>query len=167
MNIVAVLEQGFWAFVATAGFAVLFNVPTRMLAVCGLTGALGLMWRAALLEVGAHAVAATFAGSLIVGVLGYTQARFFHMPRLIFTVNGIVPMIPGVAAFETMVFFVRGDINAGVESAVVAFLLIGAIAFGLVTARMLMTLGDTRVPGPPRGIWLREHARGNLDPGGS
>ncbi|HMM30086.1 MAG: threonine/serine exporter family protein [Chloroflexota bacterium] len=167
MQFADVLQQGFWAFVATAGFAVLFNVPTRMLAVCGLTGALGLMWRAALLDAGAHAVAATFAGALIVGVLGYTQARFFHMPRLIFTVNGIVPMIPGVAAFETMVFFVRGDIDAGVESAVVAFLLIGAIAFGLVTARMLMTLGDTRVPGPPRGIWLREHARGDLDPGGS
>lgn len=157
------LRQGFWAFLATAGFAVLFNVPTRALALCGFTGAMGLMWREALLGTGAHPVAAAFVGALIVGLLGYTQARFFHLPRLIFTVNGIVPMIPGVAAFETMVYFVRGDINAGVESAVVALLLIGAIAFGLVTARMLLTLGETRAPSPRRGIWLREHARRDLD----
>ena len=49
MNIGGLLEQGFWAFVATTGFAVLFNVPTRMLAVSGFTGAMGLMWRNALL----------------------------------------------------------------------------------------------------------------------
>jgi len=167
MTTPALLEQGFWAFLATAGFAVLFNVPTRMLAVCGITGALGLMWRDVLLGAGAHPVAATFVGALIVGLLGYTQARFFHMPRLIFTVTGIVPMIPGIAAFETMVFFVRGDVSAGVESAVVALLLIGAIAFGLVTARMVMTLGDTRSPAPPRGIWLREHAHRDPDIGAS
>jgi len=157
------LQQGFWAFLATAGFAVLFNVPTRTLAVCGFTGAMGLMWQEALLETGAHPVAAAFVGALIVGLLGYTQARFFHLPRLIFTVNGIVPMIPGVPAFETMVYFVRGDINAGVESAVVALLLIGALAFGLVTARMLLTLGETLAPSPRRGTWLREHARRDLD----
>ncbi len=163
MIVAELLQQGFWAFLATAGFGVLFNVPTRALPVCGFTGAMGLMWRNALLDTGAHSVAATFVGALIVGLLGYTQARFFHLPRLIFTVNGIVPMIPGVPAFETMVYFVRGDINAGVESAVVALLLIGAIAFGLVTARMLLTLGEARMPGPRRGIWLREHARRDLD----
>ena len=163
MIVAELLQQGFWAFLATAGFVVLFNVPTRALPVCGFTGAMGLMWRNALLDTGAHSVAATFVGALIVGLLGYTQARFFHLPRLIFTVNGIVPMIPGVPAFETMVYFVRGDINAGVESAVVALLLIGAIAFGLVTARMLLTLGEARMPGPRRGIWLREHARRDLD----
>jgi len=167
MSLADVLAQGWWAFVATAGFAVLFNVPTRMLAVCGVTGALGLMWRTVLLDAGAHPVAATFGGALIVGLLGYTLARFFHMPRLIFTVNGIVPMIPGVPAFETMVFFVRGDVSAGLESAVTAFLLVGAIAFGLVTARMVMTLGDTRAAGPPGGIWLREHSPHDLDPGES
>ena len=164
MNVGGLLEQGFWAFVATTGFAVLFNVPTRMLAVSGFTGAMGLMWRNALLEAGIHSVAATFGGALIVGLLGYTQARFFHQPRLVFTVNGIVPMIPGVPAFQTMVYFVRGDINAGLESAVVAFLLIGAIAFGLVTARMLLTLGETLTPANPRrGTWLREHARRDLN----
>ena len=33
MSTLGLIEQGFWAFVATLGFAVLFNVPTRMLLV--------------------------------------------------------------------------------------------------------------------------------------
>jgi uncharacterized membrane protein YjjB (DUF3815 family) len=49
MSSADLLEQGLWAFIATAGFGVLFNVPTRMLPVCGFTGAVGHMWRRALL----------------------------------------------------------------------------------------------------------------------
>lgn len=159
MTTFQLLEQGFWGFIATGGFAVLFNVPTRVLAVCGFTGAVGHMWRRALLANDANAVTATFVGALVVGLLGYSQARFFHMPRLIFTVTGIIPMVPGVPAFETMVYFMRGNISTGLESAVMAGLLTGAIAAGLVAARLMMTMGDTAFTHQPRGLWQRDPRR--------
>jgi hypothetical protein len=62
------------------------------------------MWRRALLANDIHPVVATFIAALVVGLLGYSQARFFHVPRLIFTVTGIIPMVPGVPAFETIVY---------------------------------------------------------------
>jgi uncharacterized membrane protein YjjB (DUF3815 family) len=34
MNGWELLEQGFWAFVATFGFGVLFNAPSRVLIYC-------------------------------------------------------------------------------------------------------------------------------------
>jgi len=150
------LQQGFWGFIATSGFGVLFNVPTRVLPVCGFTGAVGHMWQRALLANDVHPVAATFVGALVVGLLGYSQARFFHMPRLIFTVTGIISMVPGVAAFETMVYFIRNDILTGVENAVLTGLLVGAIAAGLVTARLLLSLGDTAYTRQVRGLWQRD-----------
>ena len=131
------------------------NVPLAMLPVCGFSGAMGHMWRQALLAAGAHPVAATFVGALIVGLLGYSQARFFHVPRLIFTVTGIIPMVPGVPAFETIVYFLRDDIPTGLESAVLTGLLVSAISAGLVTARLLLTLGDTASPHHVRGLWQR------------
>ncbi len=137
------------------GFAVLFNVPTHMLAVCGFTGAMGHMWRRALLANGAHPVVATFVGAMIVGILGYSQARFFHMPRVVFTVTGIIPMVPGVAAFETIVFFIRNDYVKGIESGLLAVMVIAAIGAGLVSARLLLTLGDVAYSQQPRGLWTR------------
>ncbi len=155
MSDVALIEQGFWGFIATAGFAVLFNVPTRMIAICGVTGAIGHMWRRSLMAHGVDVVTATFVGALVVGLLGYTQARFFHMPRLIFTVTGIIPMVPGIPAFETMVYFMRDDIATGLESLVLTGLIGGAIAVGLVTARLLLSYGDQETTQQARGLWQR------------
>ncbi len=160
MNNSELLQQGVWGFMATSGFAVLFNVPLRALPICGFTGAMGHMWRRALLANGAHPVVAAFVGALIVGFLGYSQARFFRMPRLIFTVTGIISMIPGVPAFETVVYFVRGDYSTGLESAILAGLVVAAIAGGLVTARLLATLGDTvSVHRTILGQWARDITR--------
>jgi uncharacterized membrane protein YjjB (DUF3815 family) len=63
------------------------------------------------------------------------------MPRLIFTVTGIIPMVPGVPAFETVVYFMRDDTLTGIETAVRAMLLVGAIGAGLMTARLSLALG--------------------------
>lgn len=146
MSVWDLLQQGFWAFVATLGFAVLFNVPSRMLLVCGLTGAAGHLCRRLLLEQGVHPVTAAFCGALVVGLIGYSQARLFRLPRLIFTVTGIIPMVPGVLAYETVVYFMRDDILTGVESAVQAALICGAIGAGLMTARLSLNMGSANPP---------------------
>jgi uncharacterized membrane protein YjjB (DUF3815 family) len=140
MNVPELLQEGFWAFVATFGFGVLFNAPSRVLIYCGFTGAAAHICRRALLIHGVHPVTATFCGALVVGLLGYVEARYFRMPRLIFTVTGIIPMVPGVPAFETVVYFMRNDILTGIETAVQVALLVGAIGAGLMTARLVLGL---------------------------
>jgi uncharacterized membrane protein YjjB (DUF3815 family) len=158
MSLWEIAQQGFWAFVATAGFAVLFNVPRRAIVFCGLNGAIGIMCRRALLENDIHAVTSTFCGAMTVGFCGYFLARLFHRPRLIFTVTGIIPMVPGVLAFETVVYFMRDDITTGVETAVRAILLVGAIGAGLMTMRLTLELGSRATQNAPitRGIWWRD-----------
>jgi uncharacterized membrane protein YjjB (DUF3815 family) len=56
---------------------------------------------------------------------------------LVFTVTGIISMIPGVPAYEVMVYFSKGNILDGLQSAVRATLVSGAIAAGLSTARIV------------------------------
>ncbi len=155
MSLWQLLEQGFWAFVATVGFGVLFNVPARALFFCGLTGAAGHICRRVLLNAGINPITAAFCGAVVVGLVGYFEARIFHMPRLIFTVTGIIPMVPGVPAFETVVYFMRDDILTGVETAIRVMLLVGAIGAGLMTARL--TLGLTRTTAHiRRGRWSND-----------
>ncbi len=137
MTISDLFLQGLFGFVATAGFAILFNVPRRALLICGLIGAAGHLLRFVLRQLGVSNELATFCGALLVGLIGYWQARRMYVPRLIFTVTGIISMVPGIPAYEVIFYFNRGDILAGLQSAVRATLIAGAIAAGLSTARIL------------------------------
>ncbi len=144
MTLPDVLMQILMGFVATAGFAILFNVPRNVLLLAGLIGAIGHTLRFVLRDLGVSNELASFSGALAVGLIGYWSARHIHTPRLIFTVTGIIAMVPGVPAYEVIFYFNRGDILDGLQSAVRATLLAGSIAAGLSTARILTETEWTR-----------------------
>jgi len=129
------------AFVATLGFGLLFNVPRRTLLPCGVVGGVGRMVRSIAVAAGASVAGGTYIGALAIAVLGYVLARKFESPRMVFTVTGVIPMIPGVPAFSTLLEFADGNVNVGMAYAVDTMLITGALAMGLTTVRVL-----SRVP---------------------
>ncbi|HLY28658.1 MAG TPA: threonine/serine exporter family protein [Aggregatilineales bacterium] len=137
MTLTDLLLQAVLALCVTIGFGVLFNVLPRALIPCGLVGVLGHLARFSLRQLGVSNEVSTFLGALVVGLFGYWVSRRLRMPRLVFTVTGIITMIPGISAYETIIFFSRGNILDGLQSAVRAGLATAAIAIGLSTARIL------------------------------
>jgi len=124
------------SFIAAATFCILFNAPRRALLQCGIAGAVG--WIVYLqLERGWDTVIATFGATVIVGVVSQIFARSFKMPVIIFSVGGIIPLVPGGMAYDAMRRFVEKDYTAAVQIATQAFLLSGAIAAGLVLSEVL------------------------------
>jgi len=124
------------SFIAAATFCILFNAPRRALLQCGIAGAVG--WIAYLqLERGWDTVIATFGATVIVGVVSQIFARSFKMPVIIFSVGGVIPLVPGGMAYDAMRRFVEKDYTTAVQIATQAFLLSGAIAAGLVLSEVL------------------------------
>jgi uncharacterized membrane protein YjjB (DUF3815 family) len=136
MTVSMLLEQVLLAAGVTIGFGVLFNIPRNTLIPCGLIGILGHLTRFTLRSLGLSNEVATFGGALVVGIVGYWTAKRMNRPRLVFTVTGIISMVPGIPAYETVIFFSRSDILSGLQSAVRAGLATAAIAVGLSTARI-------------------------------
>lgn len=135
------------AFVVTLGFGLLFNVPPRTLAGCCITGGVGRTVRLLSIQAGFSLAGGSYIGALVVALMGYLLARVYRTPRMIFTVTGVIPMVPGVPAFSTMLAFASGDIDAGLVNAVETILIGGALAVGLTTVRVL-----TRVPGRAQDV---------------
>jgi uncharacterized membrane protein YjjP (DUF1212 family) len=129
-----------YGFVVTAGFGVLFNLPRYTLARAGLVGAVALAARYLGIQAGASPVTATFIAASLVGLVGYGQSKVFHIPRTVFTVTGIIGLVPGVAGFETLIYLQTGDTLGGLRSFVTASLITGAIAAGLGVARILVDM---------------------------
>lgn len=133
------------SFIASGAFGILFNAPKRTLLQCGLSGMLG--WLVyILLEPGMESVFSTVAATFLVGVLSQLFARVYKKPVIIFSVAGIIPLVPGGLAYDAMRRFVENDYNLAVELAAKAFLLSGSIAIGLVLSEVLGQLLIRRMP---------------------
>jgi uncharacterized membrane protein YjjB (DUF3815 family) len=136
--------QVLFGFLGTIGFGILFSVPRRALFLTGLVGALGALVRAILLNVGASTELADYGAALVVGLAGYGAAFVIESPRIVYTVPGVLPMIPGVLAYQVVVYFSTARYTDGLTAAIQVFLITGALAAGLVTARTLTELRPRR-----------------------
>lgn len=124
------------SFLAAAAFCILFNAPGRALLQCGFAGMVG--WMLYLqLDNEWDTVIATFGATVVVGVISQLFARSFKMPVIIFSVGGIIPLVPGGLAYDAMRKFVENDNTQAIQFAVQALLLSGAIAAGLVLSEVL------------------------------
>lgn len=127
-----IIAQLITSFIASAGFAILFNSPRQILAQCGLVGMCGWILYYYLTSVNQmDVVAATVIAAILVGILSRLCAVYFKKPILIFYVAGIIPLVPGGIAYHAMRNFVENDYLSGVQLSAKVILLSGGIALGL------------------------------------
>lgn len=132
--------QLIFSFIFTACFGIIFNAPTKALPYCGLVGSIGWLVYYLLMENGVTEVQASFLGAFAIAIVAQIFARRFKMPMIIFNVSGIIPLVPGGIAYNTMRNIVELDYNLGIQNGMRAFMISGAIAMGLVFAEVIVQL---------------------------
>lgn len=131
----ALVEDAFWSGIAAMGFAMLFNVPQRVLIACMAAGAAGHAVRTLMMEYFGMTIApATLAGATVVGFMGYFFAHYYEVPSAVFTVSGAIPMVPGVFAYRTMIYAIR---ITSTDTAIAQQSLLDASVNGITTALIL------------------------------
>ncbi len=128
-------------FVATVGFGVIFNVPSRAVVIGGMIGTLSWFILKTLPEYGASPILATACAAFSCATISHFLARRYHYPGTVFSIPGIIPLVPGGKAYFTMLAFVEGNYILGLESGVETMLQAGAIAAGLVFALSILSFG--------------------------
>jgi len=134
---VAILAQLITSFIATGAFGIIFNAPKETLVKCGLIGMGGWLIYYLLEGYLNDAILATLIATIFISVLSQELAKFYKTPVIIFSVAGIIPLVPGGLAYDAMRNFVENDYNAALGLAAKVFMLAGAIAFGLVFSEVI------------------------------
>jgi len=134
------IEQLATSFIATATFGVIFNVPRSKLLQCGFVGMIGWLIYISLLEIKVDAVVATLVASFSVTVVSQLFAKTYRAPVIIFSVAGIIPLVPGGMAYDAMRNVVENQYDIAVQLGAKAFMLSGAIAIGLVFSEVFNQL---------------------------
>jgi uncharacterized membrane protein YjjP (DUF1212 family) len=125
------------SFAGGCGFAILYNSSPRTVLAVGCLALVGNELRLVLNDAGMALPPATFLGALAVGVLASLVRPHVHEPRIALTVAGIIIMVPGSYAFQTVVLFNDGAILEAMRAATLGWFVVGAMALGLATARFI------------------------------
>lgn len=99
----SVLFDGLFAAVAATGFAVISNPPRKAIYVSAFMAAIGHGLRFYLLKAGYLDLAtASFVAAFAIGLMSIFFARVIHCPAEVFSFPSLLPMIPGMFAYKTI-----------------------------------------------------------------
>ncbi|WP_096203233.1 threonine/serine exporter family protein [Bacillus sp. FJAT-45350] len=128
-----------FCYVATVGFGIIFNVPTRAVFIGGVIGSISWFIIRTLPDYGISTIFATAVAALTSAAIAHFLAKRYRIPGTTFSIPGIIPLVPGSKAYFTMLAFVEGDYLLGLELGIETMLQAGAIAAGLVFALSLFS----------------------------
>lgn len=137
------------AFVGSFCAGFLFNIRGRNLLWAGISGMAGWAVYIFAMAMTGQLFFSAFAGAIAVGVFSEVMARVLKVPATVFSIPGIFPLVPGIAAYEAIQYLLSDKLKEAGGKMVETLAGAGAIAFGifLVTAFFRMarnTHGKTR-----------------------
>lgn len=127
-------------FLGTVFFAGLLHAPLRAIPAAAAIGGAGfLAWQAVSQKEGA-AFAAFFAATLLMAIAGEIMARIMKMPATVFITTAIIPIVPGIGLYQTMLLMVEQNPAAAASQGLATLSAIGAMALALAVNSLLMQL---------------------------
>lgn len=121
--------------VSVFGFSVIFQVPRKALPWATLTGLMS--WAVFNQFTDAkYLVLASFLASATVGMVSLAIGQRFRTPSQVYSVPGVLALLPGMLALSAFRSFAAGQEDNGLQTAFKVALMAGTIVFGLFFARV-------------------------------
>lgn len=95
------------AAIAATGFAVISNPSRKAVFVSAFLAAIGHGLRFFLIKSGVEISLATFVAASCIGLLSVLFARIIHCPAEVFSFPSLLPMIPGLYAYRTILSVIK------------------------------------------------------------
>ncbi len=125
-----------YCFIATFFFAKIMNAPKKTLILSSISASIGyLIYEFCIIE--ANPMLGFFLGTTFVATFGEILARKFKMPATIFIFPGVIPIVPGLGLYETILAFVQNDTFLALETGVKTILNIGCMAIAMALVSLL------------------------------
>lgn len=136
-----------WAFLACAGFCLVFNMRGRVLVLASLGGAIG--WFVYLLfNPLQNDIIQFFLATVATAVYSEIMARVMKRPATEFQVVALLPMVPGGGIFYTMEYCVIGNNEMFIRTGLHTLGIAGALAMGILLissfVRLLSVTGSRK-----------------------
>jgi uncharacterized membrane protein YjjB (DUF3815 family) len=120
-----------WAGLATAAFALMFNLRGKDVPLAAVGGALGWTVAAPLQTLTGSQAVAYCAASVVIGIWAEIISAIQKRPAAVYIACEIIPLVPGSGMYYTMLEYVKGNSSLSLATGFATLQAAGAIAMGL------------------------------------
>ena len=138
MDIVTLLVNFFFSFLATVGFSIFFNSPRKSLIPAGIIGGIGWTVYMILFDFSQNPILSNFFAATLISLLSEILARRMKFPAIIFVIPGILPLIPGLGLYNTMLSLVEGNYSNAISVGTNALFVSASISMGVLLITSLV-----------------------------
>lgn len=133
------------AYLATAGFGVLLNIPHRALNLSGWVGAAGwftyeLLYYLLPAEINVKLAIGNLVAAVVIGVASGLAAHYKRMPMIIFNIPSLVPLVPGGQSYRVVRNLVTGRPDLASHYLAQVVIISAVIAIGFLIAELFNRL---------------------------
>ncbi len=121
-----------YSFLASLGFAGIFNIRGKNLIYSSIGGSIGWLFYLLCKNNSFLPAISFFVGSFAVGIYSETMARILKTPVTTFVIIGIIPLVPGGGMYYTMQKCVEGKITESLNIGFETLSIAGSIALGII-----------------------------------
>ncbi len=122
------------ASLGTIGFAIVSSTPKESLIKTGIIGGAGWAIYVYLTRQNAPLFFSYFLSAAFLSLAGEIAARIFHNPATVFIIPAIIPLVPGYSLYLSMLEFMSGSYDKGIQKGVETLFGAAAIAVGIILA---------------------------------
>ena len=131
----------FLAFLTTLFTGITLQTPKSALVTAGLTGMFGWTVYNIMIQLNFSTLFASVSGAVVIGGFAEIMSRIQKQPATVYIVSGIIPLVPGITSYDSMLNFINSRYIEGISLAFKAFLIAAYLAAGLalipITVRFL------------------------------
>lgn len=125
-----------YCFIATFFFALIMNAPKKTLIKSSITASFGyLIYEYFILR--GNPMIGFLLGTSLIATFGEVFARKLKMPATIFIFPAVIPIVPGLGLYETILALVQNDISLALETGVTTILNIGCMAVAMALVSLI------------------------------
>ncbi|WP_350342656.1 threonine/serine exporter family protein [Proteinivorax tanatarense] len=139
------LENFFYAILATLGYCIVFNVPKKYLFLSSLGGALGWVTYIYFYQRLGSSVTSVFVAASLVALWGEILSVKIKDLVTIFVIPGIIPLVPGSGMYYTMIAIMDQDFEQAAIIGTEAVFIALSIACGIILISSISRLVRGRI----------------------
>lgn len=126
------------SFFSTIGFSMLQRLPLRLAPFAGTAGAAGFSAFLFVNHYSPNVVSSALIGATVVGIFGELFASITKKPSTLYTIPGIIPLVPGYSLYYSMLYIVQNNLPLAASKGSEAIFTAIAIACGIAISTTIM-----------------------------